>query len=74
MAKKRIFVNVTDNQLKVIEKLRNQENRSQSYIATMIFNDGFKLVEKNEIGISGDGFIEFQERLKNHPFYKEKNK
>lgn len=45
MAKqKRIFVTVTNEQLVVIQKLMEQENRSQAFIATMIFNDGLKLI------------------------------
>jgi len=45
MAKKRIFVTVTQNELAIVRRLMKQENRSQAYIATMIFLDGLKLVK-----------------------------
>lgn len=49
MAKqKRIFVTVTKEQLAVVKKLMEQENRSQAFIATMIFNDGFKLLTNEQ--------------------------
>lgn len=44
---KRIFVTVTPEQLAVIQKLMKQEDRSQAYIATMVFSDGLKLVDKD---------------------------
>jgi hypothetical protein len=48
MAKqKRIFVTVTEEQLEVVKKLMKQENRSQAYIATMVFQDGLKLVDSD---------------------------
>lgn len=47
MEKKRIFVTVTEFELSVIKKLMKQEKRSQAYIATMIFSDGLKLVDKD---------------------------
>jgi len=45
MAKKRIFVTVDDSDLKIIKQLMKQEKRSQAYIATMVFQDGLKLLK-----------------------------
>jgi len=44
MAKKRIFVTVSSDELAIIQKLMKQEKRSQAQIATMIFQDGLKLL------------------------------
>jgi hypothetical protein len=45
MAKKRIFVTVNDNDLKIIIQLMKAEKRSQAYVASMIFQDGLKLIK-----------------------------
>lgn len=52
MAKKRIFVTVSDDQLKIIQKLMKQEDRSQAYIASIIFEDGLKLTENGQNAVS----------------------
>ena len=52
MAKqKRIFVTVNNEQLAVVKKLMIEEDRSQSFIATKIFEDGLKLVEQIEYDV-----------------------
>jgi len=44
MAKKRIPITVSDIDLDILQKLMKQEKRSRAQIATMIFQDGLKLI------------------------------
>lgn len=44
MAKKRIPITVSDEDLAIIKKLMKQEDRSRAHIATTIFQDGLKLI------------------------------
>lgn len=49
MAKQtRIPITITEEQLVILKKLMKQENRSRAHIATMVFQDGLKLVENGQ--------------------------
>jgi len=42
----RIPITITEEQLVILKKLMKQENRSRAQVATMIFQDGLKLIDK----------------------------
>ena len=41
----RIPITITEQQLVILKKIMKQENRSRAQIATLIFQDGLKLVK-----------------------------
>lgn len=43
----RIPITITEEQLVILKKLMKQENRSRTYIASMVFQDGLKLVDSD---------------------------
>lgn len=57
MANKRIFVTVTPEQLTVVQDLMKQEKRSQAAIASIIFEDGLKLVNTEKDLVSFGNFL-----------------